>query len=242
MFPRMFGVEIELNTEDRYDGEHLKILNGMAVITHYNHRIPRVSIKLQPGWKAVYDGTCGSELVSPPMMDVSSVRKQLDAVKESGLEYTFRRTGLHIHVTAIDMEEDDVINVAKFCRYFDRTIFSFMDKNRIKNYMCKSISKSNATISQEIKVNKSCNTRYLGCNVQAWFKHGTIEFRYAKGTDDPMRIAALAELYTKIVEWVKKNPSRVGKLRCKPNIKKKRQYMLDLLDVSFLSRQMLLKE
>lgn len=245
MFPKMFGIEIELNTERDYRGEHLRMFKPHQAqirwLETYSGSRRTLSLKMEPGWKAVYDATCGSELVSPPLSDFKPVVRQLQHIKSSGLKYSLHNCGLHVHVSAIDLREDDVINVAKFCRYFDRTIFSFMAQERIRKWdMCSMLSVDNERISHDVKRGRSMS-RYRGCNVDAWFKHGTIEFRYAEGTDDVIRMISFTELYTKLVQWVQDNPDRIGKLRCKPNLHKKRQFILDLLDISLSSRSNLLE-
>lgn len=247
MFPRMFGVEIELNTksypgrclERRYDKPGFASIVSEVRGYGINRQQKWLDVKMAPGWRAVDDPSCGSELVSPPMMDTKPIFQQLDYVQKSGLEYTMENCGLHVHVSGVDLDEDGVLAVAKFCRYFDRTIFSMMDKSRLSNRFCRLMGRSNDEIQKEI-LDPTRLDRYRGCNIESWFSKGTIEFRYSEGCDDPKRISTLVELYTKIVEWVKNHPGY--RLRCKPNIKKKRAYLFDLLNISQTSRLLLEKK
>lgn len=254
---RVFGVEIELCAElktvqhknrkivieNQHQMPHLswnardEMRFAESMLASHGTPFPRGQFDLLPGWKQVRDGSCGSELVSPPIIDMWSVREMLHRVEESGIKYTLEDTGLHVHVQAIDYDDDMLANVAKFCRHFDRAIYSFMDKQRIHNSYCRPVGKSNQRLQQDITKGLTSMDRYRGCNIAAFEKHGTIEFRYAEGTVNPDRIEALVELYTSIVDWcVAYEPVKSPK-----KIVDKRAFLLDMLCISTKNKEILLR-
>lgn len=251
---RVFGVELEINSEQLLI-HHTAV--GPIIAPNrpntYNMSLserrrwneegihPRGSLKLLPGWKQVYDGSCGAEFVSPPINSTSSVAIMCDRIKRSGLRYSFHDTGLHVHVQALDLEGLDLLNLGKFCRHFDRAIWSLMTPGRDKSEYCQPYRVNDDYIERQAMAaseGRNFGTRYFGINLMAFPKHGTVEFRYAKGTLDPERIEALVEFYTKVVDWVKESYCIVKSPKI---VTQKRRFMLDLVGISRYNRNLLLK-
>jgi len=241
---RKFGVEIEVAAEPRrftptsvsYSGGSDDYCCSMCDGYDYDEG-QDVSFDLPTGWTFDNDGSCGSEFVSPVLSDTDEIKVMLDLIDSSGLEYDFDDCGLHIHVDARDFpswKPDNVINVARFCRHFERVIYSFMDEDRKSNTYCRNLSMSNEELTKDYN---SYFNRYHGCNIAAWKKQQTIEFRYAEGTTNLERISALAEFYTLIVERSKD----YGRLKTPRSRIPKTHYLLDYLGVSDSTRQHLLK-
>lgn len=228
--PRTFGVEIELN--------------GEAANTYPTSRRIRclnsgITFDLPTAWKYVRDVSCGIEFVSPPMCDTALLSPVIDSIKNSGIRYGFNRTGLHVHVGAWDLDIERVRNVAKFCRHFDRTIFSLVSPERINNKYCRPLRMGDRELEAASPDKENIFTeRYKGCNLEAMPKHGTIEFRYAAGTLDFGHIESMVELYTHIVEFISTRDSAF--VNSPKPIKEKRVFLLDLLEISKVSRERLL--
>lgn len=240
---RIFGVEIEIAAYLSQGG--LLVYPSNPPLT-YAQRIawqsggkhPAGQMTLIPGWKQVYDGTCGAELVSPPIDDTWSIVETIRRLKSSGIEYQITKAcGLHIHVAVTDYEDSDLENLQKFYRHYSRTLYSFVDKDRAHNHYSQQKFHTDGEISSLTRCLQSAN-RYQGLNVQSVVEHGTAEFRLAEGTDDADRIIALAELYVGIVEFVKNNNGAF--ISSPKGTEKKRIHLLEISGVSDFSRNKLL--
>lgn len=222
---RAFGVELELNGQVNTTGDGRTYYLSNRWDRYRPHEGTKM-IVLPPGWRFVADGSCGIEFISPPSTDTIVVRRFIRNLHDSCIpKYTtFQQCGLHVHVGATDLEPAEVLNVGRFCRYFDRAIYSFFDKGRKKNQYCRPIMMSDDAIRRMVDHPSDAN-RYLGCNINAMSRHGTIEFRYSEGHLDIDKIEAMVDLFTRIVEF-----GRTGnRLTCKPNLEAKRQYLLDYI-------------
>lgn len=225
-YVRPFGVEIELNgTGNKYNNDSREV----QILDRYgNYRL----FDMPPGWNFTQDGSCGLEFISPPTSD-DSVIENFVCRLSNFLEFysvnkNFKKTGLHIHVGATDFSETDVLNTTRFCRYFDRAIFALVSPNRIANQFCRMVGWSDQRISANIVKG---GTRYKGCNAAAYYKHGTIEYRYPRGTLRKDRISAYIEVFVKITEFGKVFTGKDA-LKCKPNLQEKIKLLIDLLELS----------
>ncbi len=240
---RTFGVEIELNgTMYRSTKKPGFVQNVYPRTLRYTERQFYPSnfweFELEPGWKFVVDTTCGIEFVSPPLCDTESVRKMVDVIKQSPIVPEFSTSGLHVHVGAQDFRKPDLLNMAKFCRHFDRAIFSFTDKDRIKNVHCRPVQQSDEQLSNTIVSGLAPYDRYKGCNIASYVKHGTIEFRYARSTLKIARIESFIDLFISIADFVIKNEGR--KVKSPRKTADKRKFLLDLVGVRPQSKFILL--
>lgn len=229
---RPFGVEIEMNGTGRLRQIHNKKTNTVIIDGLYDFEVP---IELPIGWNFVQDGSCGLEFVSPPTTDdsviTSFVKVLLNASDPNNprrFARSFHKTGLHIHVGAADFSEEDVLNTVRLCRFFDRAIFAMVSPSRIANQFCRMIGWKDDRILKNIK---SGGTRYRGCNAAAYYKHGTIEYRYPRGTLRTDRITAYIELFVKLTDLGK---AFVGNdaLKCKPNTNEKIKLLHEMLELS----------
>lgn len=239
---RSFGVELELNCRLRnrpkrrvdFDVDALPWSQATAY-RELNTVLPH--FYLLPGWKQKYDSSCGSELVSPPITETSTIATIIERFLASGIPHTFKDTGLHVHVAAIDYDDEDAMAAVKFCRHFDRTIFSFFHPKRIKDSMCGMVARDDAAIQREIDRGEALD-RYYGCNLDAWYEYGTIEFRYSEGHLNYDKVEAMIEMFVAIVEYCKNNKEKVKSPR---KIKEKRGFLLNLLNLSEKSKKTLLE-
>jgi putative amidoligase enzyme len=239
---RIFGVEIELAcrlTQNRRIVSADKGLSYTEKVAYQKTKIhPHGQFEILPGWKYVYDSSCGAEIVSPPINSTWSIFEMCKRIGESNIKYTLENTGLHVHVQAIDYTPSDVKRIMKFCRHFNRAIYSFMAKRRLKDQYCQPYFVDNEQIKREADDMGWGSDRYRGLNIHAIANHGTIEFRHSEGSTDPKRIAALVDFYIAIVDYCKTD---FGFIRSPKGVSKKREYLLDLIGVNEATRIELLK-
>ena len=232
---RTFGVEIEMN------GSFGRIY-GKPDWVEGGNRNNRKKIHLQPGWKCVEDGSCGSEFVSPPLCDTLPIERQIGDILLSGFDVKFEKAGLHVHVGAHDLTRHNCLELAQFCRHYERAIYSFVHPKRMKDEYCRPFWMSNADMNSSYnpETKLTNGNRYRGCNITSYDKHGTIEYRYSESTIDYAKIKALVDLFVKITDYVANNK---GNLRCKSprKLKEKRIFLLDLVGVLPESRKKLIE-
>lgn len=226
---RVVGVEIEMC------GDYLNREYGNPYLYRSSSG---ASVKLEPGWKYSADPSCGIEFISPPLVDLESIHRMVANIKSSGLNQNFNKSGLHVHVGVWDFSDTDVENMAKFCRHFDRAIFSFMAPHRLADKFCRPVAMSNRDISAAKNSGFRNIERYKGCNTQAYAEKGTIEFRYSESTLDVERIEALIDFYTKICDFVKMNSG--AKVNSPRKTEDKRIFLLDLIGVAHATKIKLL--
>ena len=227
---RTFGVEIEMN------GMLVSHQSKPDVVaTHYSQNAYRPDyreVKLQPGWKVHEDGSCGMEFVSPPLCDTLPILRQIMAIRGSGFKARFRDSGLHVHVGAHDLDRHNLLDLAKFCRHFERAIYSFVHPRRLKGEYCRPLQLSNSALSLRYSPLHRFDRghRYVGCNVTSYDRHGTVEYRYSESTIDYEKICALVDLFVKITEWVATNKGKT-KVKSPRKTKDKRRFLLRLVGV-----------
>ena len=230
---RTFGVEIEL--AGAIYTKHNEKPDVVCNMPSYRSGQPGYcEVQLQPGWKAVYDGSCGSEFVSPPLVDTEAIRRQIDAIIASKYPISFKDTGLHVHVGAHDLSRYNLLELAKFCRHFERSIYSFVHPSRIKNEFCRPMQLSNEMLGQRFNPNSrlSNSYRYVGCNITSYDKHGTVEYRYSESTMDYDKICALVDLFVKITDYVANNKGSIRKGKTPRKKEEKRRHLLRLVGVN----------
>jgi hypothetical protein len=247
-FARKFGVEIELWVGRIDETNWMSISKQQPktiTITHwagsqFAYTPSKVKdfyhVRLHDGWVFHLDASCNFEVVSPPIQSMDSVRKQVEAIVASRMPIAFKNTGLHIHVDAGDYGFDELLNIGRFCRSFDRAIFSFMNPGRTNGRFCRFMAMNDERIRQSAKIVVQAMRgsaenigRYKGLNLDAFAKHRTVEFRYSEGTLDLLKIESLTRLYIGIVNWCKAN--RFGSLEMPKKLADKRRFLLDLVGV-----------
>lgn len=217
MTNRNFGVEIEIG--NRTPDQMTKILrdagfnvfnqgdrslnNGARMLTNPQRRTAEAFPEFKAAWKVIYDGSVedGCEVVSP----ILNGQKGLDAVKsviktmnKAGAKAD-HRCGLHVHVDANDLSIVELLNVARRYAAFESTIDSFVKPTRRanENGYCKSMetvvdAMDKVLFSNDKTFLKMLGNRYFKLNLQAYLRHGTVEFRQLEGTTS----------WTKITNWI----------------------------------------
>ena len=195
---RKFGVEIEFKGLDRTDAERSLRNAGINVqIEGYNH-------DTCSHWKIVSDGSVngGWELVSPPLSGnagIDEVRKAATAMVEAGA-FVDRQCGLHVHVDANDLSAATIVNLTKRYATHENEINKLIPSFRHACEWARGMGEVSTMVSDYLRSNPSATSRqvceraraynrYYKLNLQAYLRHGTVEFRQHSGTVDGTKIA-----------------------------------------------------
>lgn len=153
-------------------------------------------------WKMVTDSSCGYELVSPPMAgedgfyQITKVCDVLHQYELLGRVKVTQACGLHVHHDAGDFTTQAFrnlfINYMKYEHAFD-SVMPGSRRGNVNQY-CQSLNaRAFDSMQEAIDCIKGCktisnisdafgNSRYYKLNVEAYTRHGTIEFRQHYGT------------------------------------------------------------
>lgn len=204
-----FGLEIECLLPSMNAGRPMDQARLAAVITAagvpchavgYNHHLTRT-------WKIVSDGSLrpgpnqlGFEIVSPPLDEngLDQVVKVCEAL--TALNATVNRScGLHVHVGARTLGVPVLRKLAELYIAHELTIDTLLPASRrLSNclYAQSMTATSAAALAAATDINAITNAighaRYAKVNFQAYWRHGTVEFRHHSGT-------VVAD---KIIKWI----------------------------------------
>ena len=209
-FVYTFGVEIECMLP-REPFEIAANASGLRYsYESYNHRDTRDYFKITTD--SSVDATRGREgeereCVSPVLDGNKNGFSKLELccnALNAANAYVNKSTGLHVHIGAKSLTDEQYANVFKNYQKLEHVIDTFMAPSRRgdNNTYCKSIRdkhldscNSRQDIFTEFTEGNRYNryvARYFKVNAAAYGTHGTIEFRQHQGTTD----------YTKIKNWV----------------------------------------
>lgn len=195
---RQFGIEIEcFGMPIDSAVEVLRDAGVECVMEGYNHNT-------RPHWKIVTDSSVsdGFEVVSPILSGnegLESVRLVAQTLVRAGAKVD-RRCGFHVHVNARDLSGADVLNCIRRYAMHESQIDGFMPQSRRggNNSYCRAMDEIVRAIrnvpesATAMQVAQRIYERYYKLNVQAFTRHGTIEFRQHSGTVD----------YRKMINWI----------------------------------------
>jgi hypothetical protein len=214
-FTFTFGVEIEcVMPRDRFE----TAANMTGVSYHfegYNHTDNREYFKF------VTDSSiCRSsrregdpiECVSPVLEGTKAGFDKLSAccaALETAGAYVNKSTGLHVHIGAAGLTDEQYINVFKNYKALEAIIDTFMapSRRRDNNTFCKSLQGYNFDYACNTiaDLQRKLSSRYYKVNPMSIRRHGTIEFRQHQGTTDFEKISNWVRFVAKLVEWSAKN-------------------------------------
>jgi len=186
-FTNTIGVEVEFMGPSWEEVRNALRKKGLsAEIEGYNHQTRRY-------WKIVSDvsvqGPNRGEVVSPVLkgkQGLVELRKALMAFQEVGMKVN-QSAGLHVHFGAsgftLKQWKNTILNYAGFEPIIDQMMQPTRRRN--ENFYARSLNKipnlkekiENATTFRELQNNVFRNLRYLYINLEAYDRHGTIEFR-----------------------------------------------------------------
>lgn len=174
----------------------------------YNHDDSRRFYKLVSDSSIRGENSC--ECVSPILKGASgidSLRGVCEALNEIGAEVN-KSTGLHIHFDARGISEKHFCRIVKNYRRVEKAIDSFMPESRQgnNNYYCGSLQGEEIDdICTRDGLIQHLESRYYKVNVQAFRRHGTIEFRQHSGTTDFTKIERWIFFLRKLIAFSEKN-------------------------------------
>lgn len=188
---RKFGVEIEFTGCSAVAAQEAASALGLRVEPQgYNHNVTGF-------WKIVPDGSCGLELVSPPLQGeegFDQIRKACQALRNAGAIVTVT-CGLHVHLDASDFRIASIKRAVQLYSLNQDTINLVISRSRRENrYACRWISAELAQLNgfTTVRQLRGLPNRFKTVNLCAYPRYGTIEFRQHQGTHN-------AE---KIIKWI----------------------------------------
>ena len=218
---RRFGVEIEFTGITREAAAEAIRAAGIQVQAQcYNHTT-------SPVWKIVTDASCGLEAVSPILQGedgLNQVAAVCRALDRAGAKVD-RRCGYHVHLDCADFELRHFKKLVKLWLKFEDVFDTFQPPSRRSdtNTYCRSNLARFGAIETGESQAESCSrafeaidrtksiqelgslfaSRYHKLNVQAYFRHRTIEVRHHAGTINAEKAVNWVRLMMEFYETAK---------------------------------------
>ena len=186
-----FGVEFEFYLPrggSRYALATALTNAGVSTrVENYNHAT-------RTCWKIVTDGSLGnyergSELVSPILSGnegLELVRKAAAVLIQAGCKVS-KKCGFHVHVGARGHGIQFFRNILRLYKKFEPVIDRVLTPSRRSNYYCSSVRFDDrrleaATTIDDLARDPQLRDRHRKLNLDAYWRHGTVEFRQHQGT------------------------------------------------------------
>lgn len=202
---RTFGVEIEFSTCNRRTLDRELAQRGLRMVdassTHNGWD--------RTGWTLKHDGSCGLELVSPPLSGdagLDATAKALEALREAGA-YVNTQCGLHVHWGASDYTARDFENLVALYATCEADLLKVLHASRARNDYARQVRPclrggcTPATFAQD--GTRGNVSRYYALNLAAYPRHGTVEFRAHHGTLKTEQVLAWVHLTAAMMERAK---------------------------------------
>ena len=182
-----------------------------------------------PNWKLTTDGSVtsigtgegiGLELVSPILRGwagMEEAMKALKALTDAGAKVD-SSCGLHIHLGADGMNGADLMRVVDLYTANTASIRQLVANSRVNSQWCRDWTPSTIN-SSDIRNIRTLNTnrdlrqavahtgRYHTVNLEAYTKHGTIEFRQHQGTLNGKKLLNWVKFVMALTEFSNANPN-----------------------------------
>lgn len=200
-----FGVEIECDVNRNRVREAAEVTGFAYEYQGYNHNDNMSCFKF------VSDGSVGGD---DPIECVSNVLKGADGKKalkcacdtlEKAGAKVNRTCGLHVHIGASDLTDEQYANVFANYYYLEPVIDKFMAPSRKNNTYAQTLQDHNVdNFTSKMSVREElCRDRYHKVNCVSWDRHKTIEFRQHQGTVNFEKIFNWVNFCGKLVKWSK---------------------------------------
>lgn len=201
-----FGVEIEM-LAPRHAIIERSEANGLNIrYEGYNHRDNKSYFKF------VSDSSiCGEnpiECVSPVLSSKSgfaTLKNACKTINEAGAMVN-RSTGLHVHIGADGLTDDQYTAVFVNYQHLEGVIDSFMARSRRGNnsQWCHTLQGIGFVFGHDkASLALAMGSRYYKVNPCSYARHKTIEFRQHQGTTDYKKISMWVKFCAKLVNWSK---------------------------------------
>lgn len=181
---------LELASEDIEIGIEIEI-----------ERIRAHTVTVYPIWEVKNDGSLrdhGFEYVSVPIKGKRIVfaLNQFFGTVNHGYRFS-PRTSIHVHMNVLDLKCEQIGSLLTLYMVFERLFYKFIGGDRDKNNFCVPMldcvgpgvaSIISQFLQPKIQLQNLEHHRYMGVNVDAVRKFGSLEFRHLGGTDNKARI------------------------------------------------------
>lgn len=198
---RRFGIELELNS---FDGESRppqgqKVKGIEYVANLVAERAPEYGCIIKgyehthnnPTWVAKPDGSCGMEIVSPPVKGwggLKSILHVVEALQKDSKIQADHRCSVHVHLEIADLNETQLASVIAWWVKCEPVIMDAMPLSRKRNRYCQLIGMNNTfqhdgCYSASDLIHKVGDVKYYSMNTEQYVRGNrkTIEFRTIEG-------------------------------------------------------------
>lgn len=204
-----FGVEIEMLVPAGAIRERATANNLPIRYEGYNHTDNKRYFKFVSD--ASIQGANPIECVSPILSSRGGMKMLENACKtinEAGAQVN-RSTGLHVHIGAAGLTDEQYCNVFQNYKMLESVIDSFMANSRRANNSrwCRTLQDHtfyNELTKDSLLIEMGCD-RYHKVNPCSYQRHQTIEFRQHQGSTDFKKISNWVKFCAKLVEWSKEH-------------------------------------
>ena len=175
-----------------------------------------VPMKLKSAvWDAHGDGSlrnAGLEWISRPIPARDAPAALDDLFSGGANKCCFTpRTSVHVHFNCRDLMKDTVLDVVLTYMHFERKLFNFVGRNRIKNIYCVPINETG--LAEQLLTRRFDRVvvgwkKYTGLNLLPLRGKGTIEFRQMHGTADVRKLSIWIRLLSHMFQWCEKQGTK----------------------------------
>jgi len=167
-------------------------------------------------FSAVPDGSIsGQEFVSPILQGDTGF-EAIQILCKNDIE-TDKSCGFHLHLDARDLNEQEILNIARGYKAIEKLLFCLVSESRQRSTFCQRISTPYETIKnlEDLetalygypgscqKSQKYHNKRYEFLNLHSYFLRGSIEIRLHGGTFDAKKIKGWINLHQALFDFFK---------------------------------------
>lgn len=210
-FTYTFGVEIECTHAPRPRLMQAVQSKGVGIFSYVGCYAGCHTDNHPNRFKIVSDGSLTgadcNEVVSPVLGSrggFASLKKVCESLKEIGARVN-KSCGLHVHIGAADLTDEQYCNVFKNYYLMQSVIDSFMAPSRRNAYFAHHLTERIMGCNTRLSVRLSHCNRYWVVNPCAYDRHRTIEFRQHQGSTDFTKIQNWVKFCAKLVDWSKGN-------------------------------------
>ena len=209
---RKFGIELETVSSN-----HTSVAKTIDFVRTFGINIDTVDYthRTTSFWKVTTDASLtngyGREFVSPPFTEESAafieIRKMCDAMSLLNVSVN-SSCGFHVHLDISDLTPKQVARVLKFYQVYESDIDKLHQNSRRGQNLrycggLASYTLNPDSISNLNQLTSLFSTRYLKVNIQAYLRHGTLEFRQHGGTVNALKIINWVKFCTRVIEYAK---------------------------------------
>jgi hypothetical protein len=117
------------------------------------------------------------------------------------------RTSIHVHFDCTQQTKDQVLDVVLLYLHFEKALYNFVGKNRIRNIYCVPINETvlaQALLTDRFDRKTAGWKKYTGLNLLPLRDKGTLEFRHMHGTNDVRKVSIWIRLIIEMFQYCHK--------------------------------------